>query len=129
MLLLKLIHVSAVSISFFLFTVRAYSVLTHKIWHRKRFFRVMPHINDTLLLLSAIGLAIALKQYPFIEAWLTVKLVLLLLYIVVGLVFMRLARTGIQRISLFVLALMCFLYMVSVAMTHQAQGVFSYFTD
>ena len=127
MVMLKIVHVTTVLLSFILFTVRAYSVLTRSMWHQNHFFRVVPHLNDTILFISALGLVFVLKQYPFIEPWLTVKVILLLVYIVLGMAFMRLAKSQMQRVSLFVLAVLCFVYIVGVAGTHQPLGMFAQF--
>jgi uncharacterized membrane protein SirB2 len=129
MLFLKVVHLSTVFISFSLFTARAYSVFTNNVWHRNRFFRVMPHVNDTLLFVSALGLAFVLKQYPFVESWLTVKVILLFLYIALGMAFMKVARSNLAKISLFVLSVLCFVYIVGVARAHNPLGIFSYFVE
>jgi uncharacterized membrane protein SirB2 len=129
MLLLKFVHVSTVFVSFLLFTLRAYSVFTQNNWHRNPFFRIIPHVNDTLLFVSALGLVVVLKQYPFIEPWLTVKVVLLLVYIILGMALMKVARSNFAKISLFVLSVLCFIYIVGVARAHNPLGIFSYFFE
>ena len=39
-----------------------------------RLTRVLPHIIDTLFLVSAVWLAVMIRQYPFTDAWLTAKI-------------------------------------------------------
>jgi len=125
MLWLKLLHVTTVFVSFVLFVLRAYSIFSQGQFHRTRLFRLAPHINDSILLASALGLVIALKQYPFIEAWLTVKVLLLPVYIFLGMAFMKWAKTGWERVVLFTSAVLCFAYIVSVAVSRQPLGIFS----
>jgi uncharacterized membrane protein SirB2 len=115
---LKAVHVSTVCISITLFLIRSYSVFTDRVWHRVKLLRVVPHVNDTLLLLSALGLVMVLRQYPFVEPWLTTKLVLLILYVALGMGVMRFAKSRMQRFVLFTLALLCFAAIVAVALGH-----------
>ena len=50
-----------------------------------KIFRIVPHINDTLLLITGATMAYTVKFIPFVNAnWLGLKLVLLLVYIVSG---------------------------------------------
>ena len=39
---------------------------------------MLPHVNDTLLLLAAIGLSVVQQQYPFVHGWVTAKVLGLL---------------------------------------------------
>jgi uncharacterized membrane protein SirB2 len=54
--------------------------------------RVTPHVVDSLLLLAGIGLALIIRQYPFLDAWLTAKLLALIAYIGAGHVALRRAQ-------------------------------------
>lgn len=83
---LKHLHMTAVAVSFLLFTLRyilrvANSSLAHKKW-----LKVVPHIVDTLLLASAIGLMFMIAQYPFVHMWLTVKVACVVGYIAMGVI-------------------------------------------
>ncbi len=46
-----------------------------------KILKVLPHIIDTLLLVSALVLCYILSQYPFTVAWLTYKLFFVIGYI------------------------------------------------
>ena len=83
-----------------------------------RWVRILPHVNDTLLLASGIGLAVLLRQYPLVHGWLTAKFFALILYIVLGTVALRHGKTRDQRMAAWVAALFVFGYMASVAVTH-----------
>lgn len=119
------IHISTVVISIILFNIRAYGLAMNAEWRKNRLLLVMPHINDSLLLFSAIAMCFQIRQYPFVNDWLSVKVVFLLVYIGLGLFFMRKARSKSQRWFLYVLAMSCYLFIVSVAITHHPLGLFS----
>ena len=51
---------------------------------QKRWIKIVPHVVDTTLLISAMALTFTISQYPFLDAWLTAKTVGLLLYIGLG---------------------------------------------
>lgn len=82
---------------------------------RRKFVRIAPHVNDTALLLAAIGLAVITGQYPFTHDWLTIKFALLLAYIGLGMVALR-GRGKNMRLAAFVLSLAVFAAMVAVAL-------------
>ena len=46
--------------------------------------RYLSYTIDTVLLTAALMLATILHQYPFVHAWLTVKVLLLVVYVVLG---------------------------------------------
>jgi uncharacterized membrane protein SirB2 len=84
---------------------------------QQRWLKIGPHLVDTLLLGSAIYLAIASRQYPGQDDWLTAKLVALLLYIVAGMWVMRFAKTQSQRLVAYLIAITSFSYIVAVALS------------
>ena len=90
-----------------------------------KWVKVLPHVIDTLLLVSAISLTIQIQQYPFVSSWLTVKVVALIMYILFGMLALRRGRTKLQRIFFFVLAMLTFCFMVTVALSHQPLGIFA----
>ena len=82
-----------------------------------RLTRTLPHINDTLLLGSALLAAVLIGQYPFVNAWLTAKVFGALAYIALGAIALTYGKTRALRISAFCGALLCFAYVVGVALT------------
>lgn len=82
---------------------------------------------DTLLLTAAIMLTLIIHQYPFVQAWLTVKVLLLIVYIVLGVFALRRGRTRAIRATFFGAAVLVFLFIVSVARTHDPLGAFTHF--
>ncbi|MDP6616608.1 MAG: SirB2 family protein [Gammaproteobacteria bacterium] len=79
--------------------------------------RILPHVNDTILLISAVWTATFVEQYPLVNGWLTAKMLGLLAYIVLGAIALSYGRTRQIRIRAFVGALLCFSYVVLVAAT------------
>ncbi len=113
----KHIHMLCAAISIIGFIIRGALRIQGSSVLQKRWLRVAPHIVDTLLLLSAIGLTITIGQYPFVNAWLTAKLLGLIVYIFLGVVTMRIAKSQPVRIVAYLLAIATFFYVGSVAVT------------
>jgi uncharacterized membrane protein SirB2 len=117
-LTLKMLHMTCAILSIAGFTLRGILKLQGSALIEKKFFKVAPHIVDTVLLVSAVALTFLIGQYPLADAWLTAKVIGLLLYIALGLVTLRFARTQPLRLLAFVLALAMFAYIAIVARTH-----------
>jgi uncharacterized membrane protein SirB2 len=83
-----------------------------------KFFKIAPHVIDTLLLVSAVLLMITLQQYPFVHAWLTEKLLAVLAYIALGVMAFK-GRTAAIRWLCFLGALGWLGLVLRVAMTKQ----------
>lgn len=114
---LFIVHVATAAISISLFLVRGFGMLRNARWRRHRMLRIVPHVNDTVLLLSAIWLAWRTGQYPFVQAWLTAKVIALVIYIVLGMVAFRWGRTPATRLGAWLAAIAVFAYIVAVAVT------------
>ncbi len=87
--------------------------------------RMLPIAVDTVLLATALVLMTIVRQYPFAAGWLTMKLALLVAYIVLGHVALSAGRTRTVRASAFAAALATVAFLVTVATTHSPLGVFS----
>lgn len=122
---LYLIHVAAVCLSGLFFLVRGIWMMAESPLLQAKWVRISPHVIDTVLLLAAIGLMIVTQQYPGGVDWLSVKLVALLVYIGFGMFALRRGKTKKIRVGFFVAAIATFSFMVSVALTRSALGVFS----
>ena len=116
-LLLRDIHITCAVLTGLGFLLRGFWMLRGSVLLRHRLTRTLPHINDTLLLGSAIWMTTRLGQYPLVTPWLTAKLVALLTYIVLGSIALKRGSTPRVRIIAFVAALACYGYIVSVART------------
>lgn len=117
-ILIKIIHVTCVVTSYTLFFLRGVWLMKGSHIMRQRWVKVVPHITDTLLLASAIMLAIGIQQYPGVNAWLTAKVVGLLFYIGLGMMAFRFSKTLRARVVAWVAAQLVFFYIVAIALTH-----------
>ncbi len=115
---LKHLHMTLAGLSYGLFVLRGVWLLRESPWLQRRWVRIVPHVNDTLLLLAGVTLAASSRQYPLVDSWLTVKLSAVLLYIILGFMTFRLFRQRRARLLSWVAAQAVFLYVVSVAVTH-----------
>ena len=115
-LALKYLHVACVVLSGLGFFLRGLWMLAESSVLRHFLVRRLPHVVDTLLLVSALILTWMSGRYPFAEPWLTAKLFGLLVYIGLGMMALRRAKTKAARATFFVLALLVYGYIVSVAL-------------
>ena len=121
-LALKHLHVSCVALSGAGFFLRGVWMLRNSPLLQRRWVTIVPHVVDTLLLGSAISMAVISAQYPFALDWLTAKFFGLLAYILCGAMALKRGRSKAQRAFFFVCALAVFAYIVSVALTRNPQG-------
>jgi uncharacterized membrane protein SirB2 len=119
MLWLKYVHLACVVLSGAGFFIRGIWMIRESPWLHKKWVRVLPHIIDTALLVSAILLALQIRQYPFGHAWLTAKVLALIAYIVIGAVGLKYGKTKKIRVTAWLVAMAIFLYIVLVALTRQ----------
>lgn len=121
----KLAHVGFVIASGTLFAVRGLGTLTGAAWPAWLAVRRLSYAIDSGLLLFALLLLATLRLNPFAVPWLATKLALLVVYIVLGSLALKRARSPAGRTLAFIAALLCFGYIVSVALAHDPLGVFA----
>lgn len=119
---LKLTHIGLVLVSGGLFALRGALVLAGQNWAMARPWRLLSYGIDTLLLTAGVTLWILLSLNPVASPWLGVKLLLLVLYIVLGSLALKRARAPAARRASYAGALMVYLFMVSVANSHHPLG-------
>ena len=90
----KLVHMSAVAISFAAFFARGVGMLGDAAWIRHRVAKTLPHVVDTVLIVSAIWLAWALRQGPTNAPWINAKIIGLLAYIAYNYLNTQIDKTG-----------------------------------
>ena len=122
---IKWVHVAAVIASGLLFALRGGGVLAGARWPMFAPLRYLSYTIDTVLLTAALMLATILHQYPFVHAWLTVKVLLLVIYVVLGTLALKRARSHTARTWCFAAALLVYLFIISVARAHQPLGIFA----
>ena len=111
----KTIHIGAVILSFSLFFVRGLWMIAESPRLNQRWVRVVPHVIDTILLISAIALSVLIAQYPFVQDWLTAKVVLLVIYIGLGTIALRRGKTKAIRVGTWIAAILVFATIVLIA--------------
>ncbi|TFH87840.1 regulator SirB [Billgrantia azerbaijanica] len=116
--LVKHLHMTTAALSLLFFVVRAvWSVRGAPILQR-RWVRVLPHVNDTLLLTLGVVLMVTLELWPHQHPWLAAKLVALLAYIGLGTVAIKRGRNPGVRAAAGVAAVVTFAYMIGAAINH-----------
>lgn len=115
---LKHLHMSFALLSGVLFTLRGAFMLGGARWPAWRPVRVSSYLIDTILLTSAVALAIWSAQYPLVQHWLTLKVLAVIAYIGAGVVAMR-ARSRTARTLAYVGALLLFAIILKLAFTKQ----------
>lgn len=123
--LVKYIHVISVVLSVGGFFLRGLLMMRDSPLLQARWIRVLPHINDTVLLVAALTLAALSGQYPFVADWVTAKIFGVIAYIILGALALRDASTRRARIACWFASLAVFGWIVSVALTRQPLGLFA----
>lgn len=118
-LLLKNIHLAMITTSIGLFVLRGALMLARSPRLRTSALQILPHFIDTLLLASGIGLVAVLGTAVLAQAWLQLKLTLILAYIVAGSVALKRGRTYRVRAAAFAAALVIVALIVTTAVSHR----------
>jgi uncharacterized membrane protein SirB2 len=124
---LRSLHIACAVASILLFVLRHVLMLRGVDWRKWLALRVLPHVVDSVLLVSAILLTIIIAQYPFVDSWLTVKVIALIAYIVLGMQALKRERSQAVRRAAFLCAVAIFGFIVTVARTHSPAGIFGQF--
>ncbi len=123
-LALKTLHVSCAVLSIAGFAARGVLMLRGSPLLGRPWLRVAPHVVDTVLLASALWLTVLIDQYPFVQSWLTAKILALVAYVALGSIALKRGRSKAIRTVAFTLALAVVAYIVTVALTRDPLGVF-----
>lgn len=115
---IKIIHLCCIAISYSLFAMRGFWSFNGSPMLQRQYVKVMPHMVDTVLLASAISLAAMLGISPLNTPWLSVKIIALLLYIVLGSIAIKRGKTRKVKFIAWIAAQLVFLYIVATAITH-----------
>ena len=124
-LLLRHAHIGCATLTIALFVLRGGLMLAESPWQRNIVLRYLPHVVDTVLLTTALMLTTVIHQYPFSTGWVTMKVVLLVVYIVLGSIALKRGRTKRIRTVALAAALLTIGFLVTVARTHHPLGVFA----
>ena len=124
---IKSIHILSVILSGGLFMLRGILMLAHSRFANHPPLRYLSYAIDTVLLTTALMLVSILHAYPFVQHWLTVKVLLLVVYIVLGTLALKRGRTRAIQVASYFAALFVFAFIVSVARAHDPWGILGRF--
>jgi uncharacterized membrane protein SirB2 len=124
-LLLKSIHQLLALISLSSFILRWAGRMQQAAWTQARITRTLPHIIDTLFLISGLALAWQLALLNSLPSWLLAKLIGLVIYIILGALAMRQAPRLLPSLLFFLAATSCFLWIVTMAIYKSPLGLLS----
>ncbi|QPP49791.1 MULTISPECIES: SirB2 family protein [Halomonadaceae] len=118
--LIKHLHMTTAVLSITFFLVRAWWSVREVTLLQRRWVRILPHVNDTLLLVLGLTLMVMLSLWPQQHPWLAAKLLALLGYILLGTVAIKRGRTPMTRGLAALAAVVVFCYMLGAAVTKEA---------
>jgi uncharacterized membrane protein SirB2 len=122
---IKLVHIAAVLASGSLFALRGAAVQAGAGWAMAAPLRYLSYTIDTVLLTAALMLLTVLKLQPLVNPWLLAKIALLIVYIVLGTMALKRARSRRARAVAYVAALLVYGMIISIARAHDPYGIFS----
>jgi len=122
----KTLHITFVALSFAGFLISGVWMLRESPLLKQSWVKISPQVVDTVLVVSAIVLAVQLRLSPMAQPWLMAKIIALLVYIGVGLVALRFGRSKRVRLYAWLLGLLIFSYIVSVAVSKSVMGWFAF---
>ncbi|MDN5842590.1 MAG: SirB2 family protein [Alcaligenaceae bacterium] len=120
--LVKQLHMSAAALSIVLFIIRAAWSITGNALLQTRVVKIAPHVIDTVLLVCGVILAIMIGPE---QPWILTKILLLIVYIVVGTIAIKRGKTPRTRATAALIAVAVFAYIVGVAVNHDSMSWFA----
>ena len=114
---LKYIHLALASLSLFGFLLRGFWMMRGSALLDHRVVRTLPHVIDTLFLLSGVALIMLLSLPVMQSPWLLAKFAGLVVYVVLGSIALRRGPTPAVRQVAFVGAVSAVAYIVGAAVS------------
>jgi uncharacterized membrane protein SirB2 len=123
-LALKALHAGSALVSLTLFIIRGGWMMAKPERLQQRWVKLIPHVVDTVLLLSAIALVWRLGGLEALgtQSWLGAKIVALVVYVALGSIALKRGRTRGIRVAAFFAAIAVFGYIVCVAIAKSPSG-------
>ena len=116
-LFVKYSHQIFVTITILVFNIRFFLLWRHPDKPLAGFWKALPHLNDTMLLFTGLWLMKITHFSPFNAPWLGMKILLLLVYIVLGMIMMRSRPRSLKFYIVYVLSMSCVATIVFLAKT------------
>lgn len=124
-LALRHLHITLAVVSVAIFALRGGLMLAGSVRANTAWLRYPSYAVDTSLLTTALILVSIIHQYPFANGWLTMKVALLVVYILLGSVALRRGRSRRIRAAALAAALLTVAFLYTVARTHHPLGLFA----
>lgn len=115
-LIVKHSHMLFVAFSILLFSIRFFLLWKNPQKSLSGIWKVLPHLNDTMLLFTGLWLMKITHFTPFNAPWLAVKIVLLLVYIAFGVMMMRARPQSGKFYATYLCAMACVAAIVGMAL-------------
>jgi uncharacterized membrane protein SirB2 len=116
--LLKQLHVLLAVLTACSFCLRGYWMLRRSPRLEAPWTRRLPHVVDALLFLTGLTMAVGLAISPVAHPWLAVKLVVIVIYVVIGSVALKRGRTYRQRVLALALSVLALIGIFALALSH-----------
>ena len=116
------VHILAISLSGSLFALRGLGVLAGARWPQAAPVRYLSYSIDTVLLTAALMLLTILPGAMFANGWLTLKLALVVVYVMLGSFALKRGRTSRIRTTCLIAALLVFVMIIGIALGHHPLG-------
>ncbi len=94
----KHLHLTAIALSLLFLILQVVTQVMDSKMKDAKWLKVLPHIINTVLIITAVGLCVTLAQYPFVHDWVTSKLIGLVAYVLLAIVAVKWARTNAMRV-------------------------------
>lgn len=117
---IKHFHFTSITISVLFFMIRFVLQWQQSPLMDKKIVKKAPYVVDAILLFSGLVLCIAIRQYPFIDSWVTEKLLAVGAYIFLTIIAMRTDKGRLFKIFAAVGALSWVYYAAKIAITKHA---------
>lgn len=118
--ILKHIHMTAAFLTAALFFLRGSWMIFSPRLLQRRWVKIVPHVIDTVLLVSALALVYQLLQFGAGVTWVWAKVLGVVVYIALGLVALKRGRTLPIRMAALAGGLLTLVYIFSVAYAKSA---------
>ena len=123
---IKQFHIFVALLSGSLFALRGGFALAGARWPQSLPVKWLSYAIDTALLTAAMMLLTMLPWAMFGNGWLAIKLVLLVVYVVLGSLALKRGRSARMRGGCYVAAVLVYLVMIGIARAHHPLGWIHY---
>ena len=122
---IRAVHIGAVILSGAVLLLRGVvHNLLNASWVMGWPIRTLSYTVDTILLTAAVMLMTIVRQVPLVDSWLTIKVMLVLVYILLGYTALRGVNARIRWVSLGAAAL-TYCFIITIARAHHPLGIFA----